>query len=178
VQLGAAPGERHLRAADRDVHRRSTLLGSTGRGRGRVYGATDGAPGEPGRSRTARRRERRRAGAVSGGAGGAGANRRGRLAIVPPRFGDDVIGGAEQALREAAEGLTERGWEVDVLTTCARDHFSWANEYPPGEEQVGKLRVVRFPTVVDTPRTERAWIHAAILRGEPVPVELQERWMN
>ena len=105
-------------------------------------------------------------------------DRSGRLAFVPPRFGDDVIGGAEVALREAAEGLAERGWQVDVLTTCARDHFTWANEYPAGEEQVGKLRVLRFPTVVDTPGSERAWIHAAILRGEPVPVELQERWMN
>lgn len=97
---------------------------------------------------------------------------------MPPRFGDDVTGGAEAALREAAEGLAGRGWQVDVLTTCARDHFSWANEYPEGEEQVGKLRVVRFPTVLDTPRAERAALHAAILRGEPVPVELQERWMN
>jgi glycosyltransferase involved in cell wall biosynthesis len=104
--------------------------------------------------------------------------RTGRLAIVPPRFGDEVIGGAEQALREAAEGLAERGWDVDVLTTCARDHFSWANEYPEGESYEGKLRVVRFPTVLDTSRSERSWIHAAILRGEPVPVELQERWMN
>jgi glycosyltransferase involved in cell wall biosynthesis len=105
-------------------------------------------------------------------------DRSGRLDIVPPRFGDDVMGGAEMALRDAAEGLAERGWQIDVLTTCARDHFSWANEYPEGEEQVGKLRVIRFPTVLDTPRAERAWIHAAILRGEPVPVELQERWMN
>ena len=72
-------------------------------------------------------------------------DRSGRLAIVPPRFGDDVIGGAEAALREAAEGLAERGWEVDVLTTCARDHFTWANEYPEGEEQVGKLRVRAVP---------------------------------
>jgi glycosyltransferase involved in cell wall biosynthesis len=102
----------------------------------------------------------------------------GRLAFVPPRFGDDVTGGAEAALREAAEGLAERGWEVDVLTTCARDHFTWANEYPEGEDHVGKLRVVRFPTVLDTPRAERSALHAAILRGEPVPVELQERWMN
>ena len=102
----------------------------------------------------------------------------GRLAFVPPRFGDDVTGGAEAALREAAEGLAARGWDVDVLTTCARDHFTWANEYPAGEEQVGKLRVIRFPTVLDTPRVERATLHAAILRGEPVPVELQERWMN
>lgn len=105
-------------------------------------------------------------------------DRTGRLAFVPPRFGDDVTGGAEAALREAAEGLAERGWDVDILTTCARDHFTWANEYPEGTEDVGKLRVVRFPTVLDTPRAERAQLHAAILRGEPLPVELQERWMN
>jgi glycosyltransferase involved in cell wall biosynthesis len=104
--------------------------------------------------------------------------RRGRLAFVPPRFGDNVIGGAEAALRETAEGLAERGWEVDVLTTCARDHFSWENEYPAGVEEVGKLKVIRFPTVLDTPRAERASLHAAILRGEPIPIELQERWMN
>jgi glycosyltransferase involved in cell wall biosynthesis len=103
---------------------------------------------------------------------------RGRLAFVPPRFGDDVTGGAEAALRESAEGLAARGWDVDILTTCAKDHFSWANEYPEGESQVGPLRVVRFPTVLDTPRAERAALHAAILRGEPVPLELQERWMN
>jgi glycosyltransferase involved in cell wall biosynthesis len=105
-------------------------------------------------------------------------DRRGRLAFVPPRFGDEVIGGAEAALRETAEGLAERGWDVDVLTSCARDHFSWANEYQPGVEEVGKLRVQRFPTVLDTPRAERASLHAAILRGEPIPIELQERWMN
>ena len=70
---------------------------------------------------------------------------RGRLGFVPPRFGDDVIGGAEAVLRETAEGLAERGWDVDILTTCARDHFTWANEYPAGVEEDGKLRRAPVP---------------------------------
>ena len=63
---------------------------------------------------------------------------------MPPRFGDNVIGGAEAALREAAEGLAERGWEVDVLTTCARDYITWADHYPEGEDDLGGVRVRRF----------------------------------
>ena len=55
-----------------------------------------------------------------------------RLAFVPPRYGPDVVGGAELVLRQIASGLADRGWTVDVLTTCARDHYTWANEYPAG----------------------------------------------
>ncbi len=62
----------------------------------------------------------------------AGMDRTGRLAFVPPRFGAEVIGGAEAVVREMATGLAARGWDVEVLTTCARDHFTWANEYDGG----------------------------------------------
>ena len=48
-------------------------------------------------------------------------------------------------MREAAHGLAARGWEVDVLTTCARDHYTWANEYPPGVTTVDGVAVHRFP---------------------------------
>ena len=40
---------------------------------------------------------------------------RGRLAFITPRFGDEVVGGSEAVMREAAAGLAGRGWEVDVL---------------------------------------------------------------
>ncbi|HSH23879.1 MAG TPA: hypothetical protein VK975_07450, partial [Acidimicrobiales bacterium] len=73
-------------------------------------------------------------------------DRRGRLGFVPPRFGPDIVGGAELVVAELSRGLADRGWEVEVLTTCARDHFTWANEVPPGVEDIdGILR--RFPTV-------------------------------
>ena len=56
----------------------------------------------------------------------------GRLAFVPPRYGAEALGGSEAVMREAAHGLARRGWDVEVLTTCARDHYTWRNEYPPG----------------------------------------------
>ncbi|MDH3682317.1 MAG: glycosyltransferase family 4 protein [Acidimicrobiia bacterium] len=102
----------------------------------------------------------------------------GRLAFVPPRYGEDTVGGAEAVLREAAHGLAARGWCVDVLTTCARDHFTWANEYPAGTSIDGALTVRRFPTVISTQRAERAHYEAAIHAGQRLSIEQQQRWMN
>ena len=101
-----------------------------------------------------------------------------RIGFVPPRYGDEVIGGAEALLREAAHGLAGRGWEVEILTTCARDHFTWANEYPAGDEEDGKVLIRRFATSVDTPRAERQQIEADILAGRKVDIQRQQRWMN
>ena len=103
---------------------------------------------------------------------------KGRLGFVPPRYGAEVIGGAEAVLREAAHGFAARGWEVEVLTTCARDHFSWANEYPAGVEMDGAVTVRRFPTVISTPRRERALFEQAIHSGTPLSIAEQQRWMN
>ncbi len=45
------------------------------------------------------------------------------------------MGGSEAVVREAAQGLAERGYNVDVLTTCAQDHFTWAERFPPGRDR-------------------------------------------
>ena len=51
-----------------------------------------------------------------------------KLAFVTPRYGTEVIGGAETAARMLAERLCVRpGWEVEVLTSCALDHLTWEN---------------------------------------------------
>lgn len=68
----------------------------------------------------------------------------GRLAVVTPRFGDRVVGGAEALSGEIAVGLAARGWEVDVLTTCATDHYTWANELPEGVTRTDGVTVRRF----------------------------------
>lgn len=105
-------------------------------------------------------------------------NRAGRLAFVPPRFGPEVIGGAEAVLREAAGGLADRGWEVEVLTTCAADHVTWENVYPPGTSSDGAVIVRRFPVTCDTAGTARVAVEAGLLAGQPVTLSQQERWMN
>src|SRR5947208_190424 len=68
-----------------------------------------------------------------------------KLAIVVPRFGEGVAGGAELLARWFAERLSARGDAVDVYTTCATDHRLWRNELAAGVEQMGDIRVHRFP---------------------------------
>ncbi|MGZ6807506.1 MAG: hypothetical protein ACXVGG_12900, partial [Mycobacteriaceae bacterium] len=79
-----------------------------------------------------------------------------RIAVCPARFGPEVVGGAERVLREISCRLAARGWAVDVLTTCATDHFRWDNVLPPGTSHEFGLPVRRFPAIVDTPGRERA----------------------
>jgi glycosyltransferase involved in cell wall biosynthesis len=68
-----------------------------------------------------------------------------KLACVIHRFGSDIAGGSESHCRAIAGHLADTH-DVDVLTSCARDHVTWANQYPAGESADGRLRVRRFPT--------------------------------
>lgn len=80
-------------------------------------------------------------------------------------------------LAEVAHGFQARGWEVDVVTTCARDHYSWANEFAPGESSDGGVRVLRFPTDYK-PNRVREQIGGLIYAGASVPIQDQYRWLN
>jgi glycosyltransferase involved in cell wall biosynthesis len=66
-----------------------------------------------------------------------------RLAFVIQRYGTEIIGGSEYSCRLIAERLAARH-QVDVLTTCARDYITWANEYPEGADRVRGVTVRRF----------------------------------
>lgn len=65
--------------------------------------------------------------------------------MVTPRFGPDIVGGAENLVRALA--LRGRGpdLEIEVASTCADDQHSWENRLPPGETREDGLRVRRFP---------------------------------
>ena len=70
-----------------------------------------------------------------------------RLTFVTPRYGAEVIGGAETAARMLAERLGRHaGWDVDVLTSCSLDHLTWENTEPAGSTTVNGVTVHRFPT--------------------------------
>ncbi|MGF1598272.1 MAG: glycosyltransferase family 4 protein [Acidimicrobiales bacterium] len=102
----------------------------------------------------------------------------GTIGLVPPRFGDDVVGGAEVVVAEVARRLAARGHRVEVLTTCARDHYTWANDYPAGVEEVDGLLVRRFPTETDTAGVHRDRIGGRILTGHGVTISDQQLWAN
>jgi glycosyltransferase involved in cell wall biosynthesis len=68
-----------------------------------------------------------------------------KLAFVVPRYGPEVVGGAEHAARMLAERLVNQlTWQVEVLTTCALDPQTWANEYRAGEVVIDGVSVHRF----------------------------------
>jgi glycosyltransferase involved in cell wall biosynthesis len=104
-------------------------------------------------------------------------DRTGRLGLVPARFGSNLVGGAEIVLGQMARRLLARGWEVEILTTCALDHHGWENLLPAGKSMEGGILVRRFPTVV-TPGPERARLEQAILSGASLRLDEQQRWMN
>jgi glycosyltransferase involved in cell wall biosynthesis len=67
-----------------------------------------------------------------------------KLACVVHRFGADIAGGSEGHCRLVAQHLAA-AHDVTVITTCAKDHITWRNQYPPGESHDGGVRVLRFP---------------------------------
>ncbi|MGE3510758.1 MAG: glycosyltransferase family 4 protein [Vicinamibacterales bacterium] len=75
-----------------------------------------------------------------------------RLACVVHRFGPEIAGGSEGHCRVLAERLARRH-DVSVLTTTARDHVTWRNEYSAGSTALGPLQVHRF--TVDRQRSIR-----------------------
>jgi len=101
-----------------------------------------------------------------------------RIAFVAPRYGDAVVGGSEAVMREAAEGLAGRGYDVDVLTTCAQDHFTWANEFPPGVTTDGTVTVRRFPTVQNRDYVRWNRVQDRLLSGEPLDDLDELAWIN
>jgi glycosyltransferase involved in cell wall biosynthesis len=66
-----------------------------------------------------------------------------KFAFITPRYGAELSAGAEHACRLLAEQVCERH-DVDVLTTCARDHRTWKNEYSEGSDRVRGVLVRRF----------------------------------
>lgn len=67
-----------------------------------------------------------------------------RIAFIVPRFEPQLAGGAEVHCQKLAERVVTKGHEVELLTTCARDHFSWKNYYEPGNKIVNGVTVHRF----------------------------------
>ncbi len=101
-----------------------------------------------------------------------------KLTFVTPRYGTEVIGGAETAARMLAERLARRpGWEVAVLTSCAMDHLTWENTEPAGTTVINGVTVHRFPTAA---RRQLEYFDLdAKIRLAPTAVGLAEsrRWV-
>ena len=75
-----------------------------------------------------------------------------KVAIVVQRYGAEVNGGAEYHAKILAEQLTVR-YDIEVLSSCAKDYHSWADEYAEGTVEINGVMVRRFK--VNHPRNKR-----------------------
>jgi glycosyltransferase involved in cell wall biosynthesis len=80
------------------------------------------------------------------------------VAIVIQRYGKELGGGSELHCQILAERLCQY-YDIEILTTCARDHRTWKNEYDPGRTSVNGITVNRFPVngERDTVRFDQTW---------------------
>ncbi len=101
-----------------------------------------------------------------------------RIGLVTPRYGKAVVGGSESMMREAAQGFAGRGYEVEVLTTCAKDHYTWANEYEQGVEEDGGVLVRRFPVLKPSSVTEYVQLATKIDLGEELTPAEELAWAD
>jgi glycosyltransferase involved in cell wall biosynthesis len=99
-----------------------------------------------------------------------------KLACVIHRFGTDIAGGSEGHCRGVAERLAEHH-DITILTTCARDHITWQNEYPAGSSKVGRLAVRRFPVARTRSLHQFTEISELVFSGAASETE-QERWFR
>ena len=81
-------------------------------------------------------------------------------------------------MAEAARGLAARGHEVDLLTTCAKSHYSWSNEFPAGTFVDGGVTVRRFATVAARSRLVAAQLEQRVQRGEALDAGEEVAWVN
>jgi glycosyltransferase involved in cell wall biosynthesis len=100
-----------------------------------------------------------------------------RVAIVVPRHGPDIAGGAETLARGFAEEAARRGWTVEVWTTCARSHYTWENAYPTGHEESQGVTIHRFPITAWNPGRQ-AELYVRLTTQGHLPVADQYAWLE
>lgn len=99
------------------------------------------------------------------------------VTFVVPRYGIGIVGGAETLCRMVAEDLAAHGTAVEVLTTCAVDHFTWADHHPEGVTVEGGVPVHRF-RVSPARDADLFWRHhAAIALGDRPGYAAQVEWL-
>ena len=98
-----------------------------------------------------------------------------KLAVVTPRYGVDVVGGAELAVRLIAEHLVSGSdWAVEILTTTALDADRWLPVSSPGTTNENGVEVTRFP--VDSGRSRDFDARSREVLREPWLVDEVDQW--
>lgn len=102
-----------------------------------------------------------------------------KLAYITPRFlPEGVVGGAETLIRDLALTSVQAGHEVHLLSTCATDHFTWANVRDAGEDSVDGIHIHYFRVNEDRNIGTFLGIQDQIDKRRPVSREDQQCWAD
>ena len=113
-----------------------------------------------------------------------------KVAYVTPRYGLEVLGGAELGARMLAERLVNpppgtngagggaSGWEVEIFTTCALDARTWADHYPPGTSVVNGVTVHRFASRAGRDPGFEAFSATVLARPRAASPAEERRWID
>ncbi|MDX9970621.1 MAG: glycosyltransferase [Candidatus Gracilibacteria bacterium] len=99
-----------------------------------------------------------------------------KIAIVVQRFGEEIFGGAERHAFVLAKKLSKH-LDVTVLTTCAKDYYSWKNEYFAGLSFVDGIRTIRFETDFSRNKMEFDKFSGEVF-SNPSDLKINEDWMK
>jgi glycosyltransferase involved in cell wall biosynthesis len=99
-----------------------------------------------------------------------------KVAFVVHRYGPEVFGGAEMLCRQVAEHMNKH-WDIEVLTTCAKDYISWKNEFEEGIHNINNVSVRRFK--VDRERRMLFFrLYSRFAYRKSSSLQTEERWMK
>lgn len=99
-----------------------------------------------------------------------------RIAFVVQRYGPEITGGSEFLCQAVATRLV-RWYQVEVITTCAKDYRTWKNEFSAGRGFQDGVMIYRFPTIQE--RDINAFNeHSKWLFSNPHTVNDEIRWLN
>jgi len=96
--------------------------------------------------------------------------------MVVPRYGSEVLGGAESQARGFAQEAVRQGWNVEVWTTCAQSHYTWENVYPKGRVVEKGVVIHRFP-VTQFNSEKHTELEIRLSRQGALSVSGQYRWL-
>lgn len=100
-----------------------------------------------------------------------------RVAVIVPRYGSEIVGGAETLARGFAEHVALRNWDVEVWTTCAQSHYTWENVLPSGLTEENGLKIRRFPAILQNQK-DQIRLETRLASHGNLSVAEQYRWLE
>lgn len=101
------------------------------------------------------------------------------MAYVTPRYGLEVVGGAELGARLLAEHLvSECDVEVEVFTTCALEASTWEDHFAPETTSINGVTVHRYSSESGRDPNFDEWGTEILRFPERASVEQSSEWIK